>query len=302
MRIIISGASGHFGRQSAERLLEKLPVGQLILVSRNPDALADLAGRGAEVRYGDFDKPESLQAAFAGGERMLLISTTSVGRRRQQHGNAINAARSAGVKHIVYTSFVGAAPDDPSLVGKEHRATEELLRESGLAWTFMRNSQYGEALAEMAIPNHLPTGKWQAIAAEGKIALVSRDDCVDSAIAVLCGPGHENKIYQITGPELLTFRQVAAMAAEISGRPLQYVEISDEDMYAFYDSLGVPRAASENPNAEVVPWCSDDMISFEQAIRGGYFAAISDDVQKLTGKRPKSMREIIMAHRHLYKA
>jgi len=302
MRIIITGASGHFGRQSAERLLEKLPVGQLILVSRNPDSLADLAGRGAEVRYGDFDKPESLAAAFAGGERMLLISTTSVGRRRQQHGNAINAARSAGVKHIVYTSFVGAAPDDPSLVGKEHRATEELLRESGLAWTFLRNSQYGEALAEMAIPNHLPTGKWQAIAAEGKIALVSRDDCVDSAIAVLCGPGHENKIYQITGPELLTFRQVAAMAAEISGRPLQYVEISDEDMYAFYDSLGVPRAASENPNAEVVPWCSDDMISFEQAIRGGYFAAISDDVQKLTGKRPRSMREIIMAHRHLYKA
>lgn len=302
MRIIITGASGHFGRQSAERLLEKLPVGQLILVSRNPDSLADLAGRGAEVRYGDFDKPESLAAAFAGGERMLLISTTSVGRRRQQHGNAINAARSAGVKHIVYTSFVGAAPDDPSLVGKEHRATEELLRESGLAWTFLRNSQYGEALAEMAIPNHLPTGKWRAIAAEGKIALVSRDDCVDSAIAVLCGQGHENKIYQITGPELLTFRQVAAMAAEISGRLLQYVEISDEDMYAFYDSLGVPRAASENPNAEVVPWCSDDMISFEQAIRGGYFAAISDDVQKLTGKRPRSMREIIMAHRHLYKA
>ena len=302
MRIIITGASGHFGRQSAERLLEKLPVGQLILVSRNPDSLADLAGRGAEVRYGDFDKPESLQAAFAGGERMLLISTTSVGRRRQQHGNAINAARSAGVKHIVYTSFVGAAPDDPSLVGKEHRATEELLRESGLAWTFMRNSQYGEALAEMAVPYHLPSGQWRAIAEDGKIALVSRADCVDCAVAVLSTKGHENRIYQITGPELLSFRDVAAMAAEISGRSLEYVMISDEDMYAFYDSLGVPRAASENPNAEVVPWCSDDMISFEQAIRGGYFAAISDDVQKLTGKRPKSMREIIMAHRHLYKA
>src|SRR3972149_8228671 len=167
MRIIITGASGHFGRQSAEGLLEKLPVGQLILVSRNPDSLADLAGRGAEVRYGDFDKPESLAAAFAGGERMLPTSTPSVGRRRQQHGNAINAARSAGVKHIVYTSFVGAAPDDPSLVGKEHRATEELLRESGLAWTFMRNSQYGEALAEMAVTHHLPSGQWRGSAAPG---------------------------------------------------------------------------------------------------------------------------------------
>lgn len=300
MNIIVTGASGHFGRESVARLLERLPASQVIAVSRNPGSLADLAARGVAVRFGDFDQPESLKAAFAGGERMLLISTSAVGRRREQHKHAIDAARAAGVKHIVYTSFVGARPGDPSLVGKEHRATEELLRESGLAWTFMRDSQYGEALAEMAIPNHLRDGKWRGISGEGQIALVSRADCVASAVAALCGQGHENRIYHITGPELLTFPQVAALAAEVSGRPLRYVAVSDAEMYAYYDSLGVPRATSENPNAEVIPWSSDDMVSFEQAIRGGYFSDLSGDVLKLTGKPPISMRDILMAHRHLY--
>ena len=225
MTIVITGASGAFGRMAAERLLAKVDPAQLVLVTRNPAALAQFAARGATVRHGDFDKPESLPAAFAGGEQLLLISTLDVGeRRRRQHQTAIDGAVAAGVRHVVYTSSVGIHPRSPAFVIEDHLFTEEALRRSGLAFTFMRDAQYAEVITTMIAPGAVASGEWLSSAADGCMAFVSKKDCVAAAVAVLTTPGHEGAVYEITGPELLSFADCARIAAEVTGRPDQICE------------------------------------------------------------------------------
>jgi NAD(P)H dehydrogenase (quinone) len=302
MKLIISGASGNYGRLAVAGLLERVPAQDLILMSRRPAKLAEYAARGADVRYGDFDDPASLAATFKGGGKLLMISTGRVGKRLPQHRNAIEAAVKAGVGHIVYTSFVNAGGANPALVAKEHGATEDMLRESGAAWTAMRDSQYSEAMVEVAAPISIQSGHWYASAREGKIGFVTRRDCAACAVAVLTTPGHENKVYNITGPELLTFRQVAALAAEMSGHPVEYTVVDDEGMYRMFDALGVPREAVDDQVVNGVPWSSNDMVSFERAIREGFLDLLSGDVEKLIGRKPQSLRSLFLEHRDALRA
>ncbi|MGH8228531.1 MAG: SDR family oxidoreductase [Steroidobacteraceae bacterium] len=302
MKLIVSGASGNYGRLAVEELLKRVPAGDLILMSRRPEKLAAFAARGAITRQGDFDDPASLLSTFAGGEKLLMISTGRVGKRLPQHRNCIDAAVRAGVRHIVYTSFVNAGPANPALVAKEHGATEDMLRESGAAWTALRDSQYADAMLEVAAPLAIASGRWLASALEGKIGFVTRRDCVASAVAVLTSAGHENRTYNITGPQLLSFRQVAALACELSGRPIEYTLVDDEGMYRMFDSLGVPREALDDHVSNGVPWSSNDMVSFERAIREGFLEVLSDDVEKLTGHKPQSLRSFFLEHRETLRA
>jgi len=305
MKTIITGASGSFGRQVTQLLLEKVPATELILVTRNPSSLAEFAARGVQVRAGDFDKPETLSKAFAGGEKMLLISTLAVGLRRQrQHRAAIEAAVAAGVKHIVYTSSAGIHPKSPSLAVADHYVTEELLRRCGVAFTFLRDSQYAEVIATMIAPMALRTGKWIMSAGDGCMAFVSKKDCVASAAAVLTSPGHEGAVYEITGPELYTFRQAAAIAAEIDGRPIEYISVSEDERLAIFDAAGIPRAYVDgmtNDDGTGV-WGSEEMVSYERAIRQGYFSICSHHVELLTGRPARPLREVFLANLQALKA
>ena len=297
MAVVVTGASGQFGRRAVELLLEKLPASEVILATRNPDRLTHFAARGAVVRRADFDEPEGLEAAFAGADRMLLISTARVGGRVAQHRNAIEAAVKAGVRHIAYTSSVGISPDNPAIVIRDHQATEDLLRASGVAWTFLRDNHYAEAVATAIAPRAVATGAWLASAGEGRLGTVAREDCVASAVAVLTTPGHENRIYTLTGPETLSFREQAALVSEITGRPVEYKLISDDEMFAMFDALGIPRRPVDDQIVANVPWCSEDMVTYEQSIRGGWFDMRTDDVETLTGRPPTSLREVLLAHR-----
>jgi NAD(P)H dehydrogenase (quinone) len=295
MAIIITGASGGFGRAAAAQLLDKVPASELIFTTRKPAGLAEFAARGASVRFADFDDPSSLPAAFAGGTRMLLISTARVGSRVGQHQNAVTAAVAAGVKHIVYTSLLGAAREDnPAIVKLDHRATELIIEKSGATYTFLRDSQYAEAIAAAVIPPALMSGVLPDNAHDGPIAFVSREDCIASAVGVLTQSGHENKAYDITGPELLSFPKAVQMAIELSGKNIAYKPVDDEAMFAYFDSLGVPRHASDDPVTAPIPWSSDDMVTFGQSIREGFFNVVTDHVERITGRKPRSLREVML--------
>jgi NAD(P)H dehydrogenase (quinone) len=300
--IIVTGASGAFGRAAAARLIERIPAGELILTSRTPEKLADFAARGADVRAADFDDPTTLDKAFAGGTKLLLISTARVGTRVGQHANAIAAARRAGVGHIAYTSVLGAAePGNPALVKLDHRATEEIIEGSGAAFTFLRDSQYAEAIAAAMVPGALAAGRIPDNAHEGRVAFVSREDCVACATEVLLqGAPHERRAYDITGPELMTIPAALALASEIAGRPIVVLPVDDEGMLRHFDSLGIPRHASDVVPEGPIRWSSDDMVTFGRSIREGYFDKLTPHVRQITGREPRSLREVMLAHRNLW--
>ncbi|MGZ8347473.1 MAG: SDR family oxidoreductase, partial [Allosphingosinicella sp.] len=287
-----------FGRKATGMLLARVPPQHLILVTRNPDSLAEASEQGADVRYGDFDDPASLAPAFAGGDRLLLISTLSVGRRAEQHGRAIDAAKAAGIGHVVYTSTGGMHPDNPAIVVPDHRATEQKLNASGLDVTIMRDSLYAEAALLQILPRAIATGQMRSASGEGQVPFVAKQDCVAAAVEALAGEGHEGRVYEITGPELVSMRDLCALAEEMSGRRVEFVPIGDEEFDADLAAAGIPAEYEEGMDHPVIGTSSrKDILSYEQGVRGGWFALLSEDVERLTGRRPRSVREGFEDHR-----
>lgn len=230
-RIIVSGASGNLGGLVVEELLARgVAPENLILVSRTPEELAEFAEMGASTRFGDFTQPESLATAYEGGDRILIISLNTVGNPDPQvaserpalHQTAIDAAVDAGVEHIVYTSFVDA-DDNVSPIAVDHRLTEAMLRRSGVAWTALRNQWYADRLVGQA-EEMVSTGRVLVRPDEPGTAYVTREDCAAAAAAVLTSSGHEDRIYEITGPELVRTRDLAELASMITGAEIEVVE------------------------------------------------------------------------------
>ena len=225
-KIIISGASGNLGGLTIKELLARgVPANRLILVSRTPDKEAEYAKLGASVRFGDFTKPESLAAAYAGGTRMLLIS---VGGSKEEPSTtllkrAIDAAKAAGVKQIAYTSYIGISRGDLEGLAANHQQTENDLKASGVPWTMLRNSIYMDGLLRQA-SQMVADGKATIPPNESPIGYIARADCAAAAAAVLTTRGNENKAYDITGPELLGVREVAAAASAVTGRKIDVVQ------------------------------------------------------------------------------
>ncbi len=294
MKTLITGASGQYGRAATDYLIDRGNAEDLILVTRAPEKLADRTSQGCTVRYGDFDKPETLLSAFQSAEQMLLISGTRVGARVVQHKAAIDAASKVGVSRITYTSFIGIDdPANPAIVRHDHLETEKLIRASGMAWTFLRDAHYADAMIIMAGPNVMASGKWFSNSGDGREAMVWRDDCIASAVAVLAGTGHDGKIYNITGPQLQNFREVTALMSDITGHPLTYVSLDDPGQYAMFDAMSIPRHPVDDQYVKGIPWNSDDMVTFGQAIREGYLEICTDDVERLTGRPARSVRQMI---------
>jgi NAD(P)H dehydrogenase (quinone) len=296
-KIVITGASGNYGRIVTDGLIAQGRAEDLILITRSPDKLADRTEQGCTVRYGDFDKPETLVEAVRGADKMLLISGTRVGARVVQHKAAIDAAVAGGLEHLLYTSFIGIDdPANPAEVRHDHIETEKLIKNSGLAWTMLRDAHYADAMIIMAGSGAVASGQWVSNAEYGKEAMVWRDDCAACAVAVLTGSGHAGQTYNITGPERQTFAECAALMAEITGCPVAYVPVDDAAMYAMFDSMGIPRRPVDDQSVGGIPWNSDDMVTFGQAIRDGFLDVCTDDVERLTGRKARSVRAMIEAN------
>lgn len=266
--IIISGAAGHLGELTVRALmLRGIPANRLILVSRTPERLESFASQGASVRFGDFTAPQSLPAAFAGGRQMLLISIGFAKMPRPQaHKNAIDAAKKAGVEHIAYTSWIALSRGDRTGLGADHYQTEEILKHSGIAWTMLRNSIYMETTLARA-ETMVRTGRAEVPAADVPIAYVAREDCAAAAASVLAGAGHDEKAYDITGPQLIDTPEIAATASAVTG-----------------ETIRTERAPPAPPGRP-------------RPYRGRSVAIVSDAVAELKGRPAISLKTFYTRHR-----
>ncbi len=287
MTLTITGASGNLGRSVAETLLatDGIAPADVVLLTRAPDKLADLAARGAEVRRADFSDPSTLEAAFAGATRVLIVSTDEIGPARvAQQQAAIDAAKAAGAQLIAYTSIPNPNPEtNPAGVAADHHATEQALVASGVPYTFLRNALYSEFRIPEA-QGAVAQGVFAYNTGDGASAYVSRADCARAAAAVLAGGDeHANAIYDITGPETLTGTELAAIYATVSGTPVSGMSVDDAAFIAGATDHGLPQ-----PVAEL-------LASFGRAIREGQLDQCSGDVAALTGSEPISLATVLEA-------
>lgn len=301
MRIAITGAAGDLGRKVVEDAISKVDPASLILISRDPGKLADFAALGAEVRHGDFDHPDSLSPALAGAERMLLISTADIGeRRRAQHRAAIRAAEATpGMRHIVYTSSVGILPGNPCFIIPDHRYTEQLLSASSVPSTILRMNSYADVVVSMVAPQAVATGQWISRSGDGLVGWVAKHDCAAAAVGVLTGSGHEGAIYEITGPDMLSNRQIAALVSELSGKPIDYIVPADEPAGPGTDDVD---QAEDEQASKWTSYSLDALKTFEYAVRDGYNAVCSRHVEIITGRPALPFRQLLLDNRRLLHA
>ena len=237
--IAVTGASGQLGRLVIHLLLEKLSPDQVVAVVRKPEAAADLHALGVNVRKGDYDDPASLQEAFKGIEKVLLISSVVPGQRLRQHKAVIDAARGAGVKFIAYTSMLGADTSHSILAG-EHLATEKYLIASGLDYVLLRNGWYIENHTA-ALPMAAQHGVLIASSGAGRFASASRTDYAGAAVAVLTQAGHANKTYELAGDTAFTMDDLAAAASAKLNRPIAFRNLSPAEHEAALLAMDLPK-------------------------------------------------------------
>lgn len=284
MKVVITGGSGQLARRVAELVLGQTVPDDVILTTRTPAALASLVERGVSVRRADFAEPHSLREAFLGAERLLLVSATDLGQRTAQHLAALDAAKAAGVRHVIYTSCLKPAPPNPAAVAPSHYATEQALMESGLIWTVLRNSFYAEYQLPEA-EKALETGVLVHNRGSGAVAYVAREDCAAVAAAVLLQSGHERVVYDVTGGEAFAADDLAALYSQLGGRPVRTRALDDVDFVAT-----LVGAATGDDHLR---YGAELVASFGRSIREGYMESCSDAVAKLTGRAPLSLAQVL---------
>ena len=281
--IIVTGATGNFGRQVVEGLLEKLPAGQIGVSTRDPGKAEDLKQRGVRVCRGDFAEPASLREAFDGAEQVLIVSGSAMGADGvRQHGNAIGAAKEAGARRILYTSHQANGPDPIFVPTRDnHVPTEALLAKSGVPYVSLQNGFYAES-ALFQLRGLRETGK-VALPADGPVSWTARADLAAAAVAVLLQPGllEDGKSPALTGSEMLDFGDIARDASQILGKPIEREVVSDEAYKAMLVKQGVPEVYTGL------------LLSLYAAARAGEFAVVDPTLQRLLGRTPTTMRQVL---------
>ena len=288
MTVAVTGGAGYLGGLVARTLLETLSPDEVILITRRPDAVAaDLREAGVQIRQADFDDPSTLEGAFDGADRAMVMTVTfeTTGRRVAQHRAAIEAACDAGVKHIVLPSMPKVDEGHPTgAYALEYPASEQVLKESGADWTVLQNGPYAENLIGRAAIA-AATGELTSNAGDGRTAPVSHLDCAAVAAGVLLGDGHAGKTYVVTGGELFSQAELAALFSEVSGKPIRLVEFDDADHPERLRRDGIPE-----PFPTV-------LTRHLHAIRLGYFNDLTTVVQDITGRPPERLYDVLMEHR-----
>lgn len=235
----VTGASGQLGRLVIEELLGKIPPKQVVALVRDPTKVSDLAARGVQVREADYNRPETLNTALTGIDKLLLISSSEVGQRAPQHRNVIDAAKQANVGLLAYTSILHA-DTSPLGLATEHQETEAAITASGLPAVLLRNSWYSENYLA-AVPVALEHGVVLGSAGDGRIASAPRADYAAAAAAVLLAENQAGRIYELAGDTSYTLSELAAMIAEHSGKAVQYQNLPEEAYKGALMEAGFPE-------------------------------------------------------------
>ncbi|PTQ85432.1 NAD(P)H dehydrogenase (quinone) [Trichococcus patagoniensis] len=277
MKLLVTGATGKFGTKVMEILLKTVPANQLAVSVRNPEKAEELRARGVDVRQGDFDQPETLDAAFAGIDRLLLISADGDNETRiRQHANAVAAAERAGVSFIAYTSLA-SAQESKNLFAPTHQATEAAIVKTEIPYSFLRNNWYLENEIS-GIQGVLAGAPWLTSAADGKVGWALQQDYAEAAAAVLSGEGHENTIYELSGKPL-TQEELAAALGDVLGKEVQVQQVDDAAYAEIMADAGVPDF--------VVPI----LVEIQKSIRVGSLDVESNDFEKLLGRPATPIHE-----------
>ncbi|MFY2559786.1 SDR family oxidoreductase [Corallococcus terminator] len=281
--IVVTGATGQLGRLIVERLVTQVPVGQVAVSVRDVKKAQDLAARGVRVRGGDFANPASLAHAFEGATQVLLVSSNARaygGDTLAQHRCAIDAARSAGVRRIVYTSHMAASPSSVFPPMLDHAATEQLLSDSGLEWTALRNGFYATS-GMFLLAKGMEAGVFEA-PEDGKVSWTTHADLAEAAAVILANEGrYDGPTPPLTAAQALDFQALCDLASSLLGRPLRRSIVSEGEMRARLQAAGMPAAVV------------DISLGLYRASRDGEFAAVDPTLQELLGRTPTSMREVI---------
>ena len=287
--LLVTGASGHFGRRVLDHLMNTLDVSpeRIVATTRKPAGLADLAAHGVEVRAADFDDPGSLDAAFAGADRALLVSTDVLGRpghRLAQHRAAVTAAQNAGLKHVIYTSMP-KPENSPLLFAPDHAGTEQALADSRLpGWTVLRNHWYFENLF-MSMPTALASGQWFSAAGDGRTAHIARDDLARAAAVVLASGNGGRQTDTLSGEQAFTTEEIAQQVSTITGKPIQVVHVPSEALIQGMMDAGLPE-----PMARI-------FASFDTNTAAGGVAEVTNDYQRITGREPQPFDDWLQANK-----
>lgn len=241
--IVVTGASGQLGRLVIKSLLAKVPASQVIAAVRQPARAADLAALGVQVRQADYTQPASLDAAFQGAEKVLLISSSEIGQRAPQHKNVIDAAKRAGVKLVAYTSLLHA-DTSPLALAAEHLETEVYLKSSGIPFALLRNGWYTENYLA-SVPPALQHGAFIGSAGEGRIASAARADYAEAAAVALTTPDQAGKVYELAGDESYSLAEFAAELSRQSGKEIPYVNLSQADFKGALLGAGLPEPLAD---------------------------------------------------------
>lgn len=242
--IVITGASGQLGRLVIAQLLQTLPASQIVAAVRSPEKVADLAAKGVQVRHADYSQPATLDSAFAGAEKILLISSSEVGQRVAQHQAVIDAARRAAVKLLAYTSVLHA-PTSALGLAEEHRQTEAALAQSGVPAVLLRNGWYHENYTA-GIAGDLAHGAHFGSAGEGRISSAARADYAAAAVAVLTAQDDQaGSVYELAGDSAYTLSEFAEQVSRQAGKPVVYTDLSQADYRAALLQAGLPEFVAE---------------------------------------------------------
>lgn len=282
--LLVTGAAGQLGREVVA-LLRAKGGDRLVLGTRDPSKLADLAAEGVEVRAFDFDDEATLVTAFAGVDRALIISSDAVdrpGRRAEQHIRAFKAAEAAGVGHVVYTSATGASPHAAFSIARDHGLSEEFLASTKLGYTSLRDNLYAELLLGGA-GQAIASGQLFTARGAGRVGYVSRKDCARAAAAALTDAFDGRRTLEVAGLASVNGDQIAATLAAVSGRPVVHVPVTAEGFAAGLVSAGFPQ------------FVADLFASFETAIGQDAFDQTGDAWTALGLTPPTPLKEFLAA-------